>query len=515
MRHLHHLLFIGALGGGATPLGAQAVAPRPPAPGDVSVQWDRVTNVARTTPSLQVVVNPPLRRGSPIHDNVFQSLRALQAAHVRYVPWRPYPRLGVAELEPPANGRTSWDFTHVDPLTIDFLDATRGHPVTLNFSTIPQWMWTTDRPVPYPADPDAVAWDYTQGTAPRDTTMKEIAGYYARLLAWYTSGGFTDEVGKRHDSGHHYDISHWEVLNEPDLEHRISPRMYTRLYDESVDAMRKVSPRTRFGGISLAFPGVQPDYFTYFLDPAHHKPGIPIDFITYHFYATSGNAPAATWPALFFTQADQFLTHVKWIEAIRRHLSPATETFINEVGTIAGSRDSAENLPDYYWNLSGAVYAYLFGELSRLGIDAVHESQLVGYPTQYPAVSMVDWTTGKGNARYWVLKLIRDNFAPGDRIVAASVAPAISDATVDRSGYTARLGDLTPYVYAVLTKDGKRRVLVVNRQNAPRDVTVPGAGGGTVEYVDRSTALDPPATRKLGSDRLSLAAFAVAAVTLP
>ena len=67
----------------------------------LTVQWDKVTRVSQTTPTLQVVVNPPMRRGTSIHDNVFKSLRELKADYVRYVPWFPYPRLGVAELEPP------------------------------------------------------------------------------------------------------------------------------------------------------------------------------------------------------------------------------------------------------------------------------------------------------------------------------------------------------------------------------------------------------------------------------
>ena len=37
----------------------------------------------------------------------FKSLHDLQADYVRYVPWLPYPRLGVAELEPPKDGKTS------------------------------------------------------------------------------------------------------------------------------------------------------------------------------------------------------------------------------------------------------------------------------------------------------------------------------------------------------------------------------------------------------------------------
>ena len=34
--------------------------------------------VSKTTATLQVVVNPPLRRGSPIHDNAFRALHDIQ-----------------------------------------------------------------------------------------------------------------------------------------------------------------------------------------------------------------------------------------------------------------------------------------------------------------------------------------------------------------------------------------------------------------------------------------------------
>src|SRR5205807_5927268 len=119
--------------------------------------------VSKTTATLQVVVNPPLRPGSAIHDRVYSELQRSGADYVRYVPWLPYPKLGVAELQPPTKEKTSWDFSLIDPMTIDFLNATKGHPVILNFSTIPQWMFKTPKPVAYPADPDQVTWDYTQG----------------------------------------------------------------------------------------------------------------------------------------------------------------------------------------------------------------------------------------------------------------------------------------------------------------------------------------------------------------
>ena len=258
----------------------------------VTVNWDKVVTVSKTTPTLQVVVNPPLRRGTQIHDRVFQALHDLGADYVRYVPWLPYPKLGVAELEPPADGKTSWDFSVIDPMMEDFMNAQTGHSVIINFSTIPQWMFKTEKRVAYPSDPDQVTWDYEKGTEFRDPSLKEVGDYYARLVSWYTQGGFTDEYGKRHDSNHHYKIPIWEVLNEVDFEHSMSPETYTRVYDAIVSAIRRVDPQMKFMGVALA--GTSPDlflqenvpaYFEYFLNPKNHKPGIPLDMVSYHFYA--------------------------------------------------------------------------------------------------------------------------------------------------------------------------------------------------------------------------------------
>jgi hypothetical protein len=489
----------------ATSLAAQDVDVK------VDIQWDKITSVSKTTPTLQVVVNPPLRRGSVIHDKVFKVLHGLQADYVRYVPWLPYPKLGVAELEPPKNGNTSWDFSLIDPMTLDFFEATKGHPSVLNFSTIPQWMFKTDERVSYPSDPDQVTWDYVQGSELRDQSMKEVADYYARLISWYTKGGFTDETGKRHESGHSYSISFWEVLNEPDFEHNLSAETYTRIYDTIVEAIHKIDPQIKFVGISLANPGRYPEFFEYFLDRNNHKSNIPLDYISYHFYAipTTDQSPDIQ-QYTFFTQADGFLNTVRYIDSIRKKLSPQTGTMINEIGSISSDDlgqftpgHVTKEIPASYWNLSGALYAYLFGELTQLGIDVVGMSQLVGYPTQFPSVSMVDWNTGQPNARYWVLKLIHDNFGPGDKLV--EIVPY------------SRESPTHPYIYsmAVIKKDGRRCVLLVNKRDRLFNVSIKGASGGKFEYVDQDTAFNPPDSSILVSDKVTLNEFAVAIVTMP
>ena len=478
-------------------------------PAKVAAHWDKITSVSKTTATLQVVVNPPLRRGSPIHDNAFKSLHDLQADYVRYVPWLPYPKLGVAELEPPAGGKTSWDFSLIDPMTIDFLEATKGHSVILNFSTIPQWMFKTDKPVTYPADADQPVWDYTQGTEPRDPSMKEIGDYYGRLFSWYTQGGFTDEAGKRHESGYHYSIPYWEVLNEIEFEHHMTPETYTRIYDSVVESILRVAPQTKFVGLALAMPSLHPEQFEYFLNPKNHKPGIPLDFISYHFYAvpTADQNPAVQ-PYTFFAYADGFLNTVRYVETIRKRLSPNTRTTIDEIGAISADDVTQDQpghvtqpIPSSYWNLTCAMYAYIFAELTRMGVDVAGESQLVGYPTQFPSVSMVDWNTGKPNSRIQVLRLLRENFGPGDKLV--EVEP------LDRSV------DSYLYSFAVVKPDGKRRILLVNKRDRPFDITVPGGTGGQEEYVDQTTGFDPPASATLASEKITLGGLSVAVVTLP
>ena len=469
----------------------------------VEVDWNKIERVSNMTATLQVVVNPPLRRGSKIHDRVFSELQRLGADYVRYVPWLPYPKLGVAELEPPTKERTSWDFSLIDPLTIDFLNATKGHPVILNFSTIPQWMFKTPKPVTYPQDSDGVTWTYTQGTELRDPSMKELGDYYARLVNWYVNGGFTDELGKRHDSGHHFKIDYWEILNEVDFEHKMTPEQYTARYDAIAGAIKRVAPQMKFVGLALAMPSDNPRMFEYFLNPKHHKPGIPLDMISYHFYASpSADQTPNVQQYTFFEQADRFLATVRYVEEIRQRLSPNTRTTIDEIGSISADDGGqskpghvSKTIPDSYWNLSGAMYAYVFGQLAAQGIDIAGESQLVGYPTQFPSVSMVDWNTGAPNARFRVLELLKNNFGPGDKLV--------------------QVANGSPYVYALgfITGSGEHKLLLVNKRNRDFELTLPQTAK-KIQYVDQTTKAGPPATQMANTGKITLRGLGVAVVTL-
>jgi hypothetical protein len=646
----------------------------------LSVNWNNVARVSKTTPTLQVVVNPLIRPESPIHDNVFAELSALQADFVRFVPWFPYPRLGVAELEAPSGGTTSWDFSLIDPMVEDFEKATRGHSTILNFSTTPEWMWEprpwiisdgrllvtggpnglsnagsswtdytftadvtplrtgvhgsstyaqagllvrmddtfdgygfllSNYPYSSPAasgyivfvnfsaggvtalnaaelpfavtgatmyhveitvsgatltvsvngatvytindstwaegkvgfreanpesayfanvkvtapdgtvllsddfsdglsqwnppqrgaltsDPNAIDFSYSGGST-LQVPVEMVADYYRRVVSWYTAGGFVDEYGKFHESQHHYDLPYWEVLNE--MEHGLSPQLYTQLYDAIVTAIREVSPQTKFVGLALG-NAAQLDYFRYFLDRANHAPGVPLDMISYHYYARASGADTVdTYGPNTFPGADSFIATVAEIESIREQLAPQVRTTIDELGTILTSAATQLNpapIPDGYWNYSGAIYAYVFANLALQGIDVIGESQFVGYPGQYPSVSMVDWNTGLPNARYRVLQLMLEEMRPGCKLV-----PVASGVVPDQ-------------FYALGIRGGNElKILLVNKTNSDVTIQLAGITGGKARVVDQTSAGGPIRTDPLQDDTYTLGGYAVAFVVLP
>jgi hypothetical protein len=466
----------------------------------LNIGWEKTTHVSKTTPTLQLVENPMVRPSSPIHKQTFAALKDLGADYVRYVPWFPYPKMAVAELKAPTKEATFWDFTYLDSTMNALMEATSGHTVVINFSTTPAWMWKTNATVPYPADAYTPTWDYNQGGQLRDTTGKELAEYYQRLFSWYTAGGFTDELGKFHQSGHHYKIPYWEVLNEPDLEHNISPQVYTRIYDAIVKELKKVSPQTKFIGMSLAY-AVKPEYFEYFLDAKNHTGGIVPEGISYHFYATPSwedQAPDA-YHYTFFEKADAFLDRVRFIESIRKRVAPKTFTTINEIGSILRSPQVNKPIDANYWSLSGATYAYLLLELTKMGIDVAGESQLVGYPTQFPDVSMMNWETGKPNARYWVLHLLHEHFGPGDKLVETSFRDGNPPGVIAQG---------------IITRTGKK-VLFINTRELETSFSLPAEmNGATISVTDITTQDNPPAQSKLSGSNITIRPFAVAVATL-
>jgi len=404
--------------------------------------------------------------------------------------------LSVELLCEPALNKTSWDFSLIDPMMEDLMEATEGKSTIINFSTMPEWMWNTNAPVLYPADPNQVTWGYTQGNVARDSTFQEIGDYYERLVSWYTKGMFTDEFGQVHKNGHMFNIPMWEVFNEIDSEHAMTPQYYTQIYDVVVKSIQKVQPNMEFVGLALA--GVGSNWVQYFLNSSNHAPGIPLHWISYHFYASPGSRTDPNGYEIFFPQSDGFFGRVVEIEKIRKALSPSTKVDLDELGVILpGDNDqSPAPIPDIYWNAAGAMFAYVFGNLLPLGIDVLGESQLIGHPLQYPSVSLTHYPDGVPNARFWVLYLLHEQFHVGDNVHAAT-----SD---DKNVFAAAYG----------TPAGKR-ILIINKTNKAQSAVVTGLTKAQLFYVDETTGNNAPGTLNITAPTISLKPFSVVVVALP
>ena len=224
--------------------------------------------------------------------------------------------------------------------------------------------------------------------------------------------------------------------------------------------------------------------------------------ISYHFYATpTADETPEIQSFTFFDQADRFIATTRYVDAIRQRLSPSTRTTVNEIGSISADDGGqtrpghvTKPIPDSYWNLSGAMYAYVFGNLAEMGIDAAGESQLVGYPTQFPSVSMVDWNTGAPNARFRVLELLKDNFAPGDKIAETS----------------AHSRDI--YALGMITPKG-RKILVVNKRDREVEIELPQRAT-EVQFVDQTTKGGAIGKQELNSNKVAVRGLGVAVITV-
>lgn len=166
---------------------------------------------------------------------------------------------------------------------------------------------------------------------------------------------------------------------------------------------------------------------------------------------------------------------------------------------IRASKALPDHIPHRYWNAAASLYGYLFVELSKLGVDVIGESQLVGYPSQFPSVSMMDYNNGKPNARYWVLKMIKDNFHPGDKIVANGEGKPSESSDVLIQGF--------------ITPQGKK-VLLVNKTNSEKTVTLGSdLQNASSLTVDETTGDDAPRAATAEGNELKLAPFAVSILT--
>jgi len=110
---------------------------------------------------------------------------------------------------------------------------------------------------------------------------------------------------------------------------------------------------------------------------------------------------------------------------------------------------------------------------------------------------MINWENGKPNARYWILKLLKDNFGPGDKLVQS---------TFNGQDVIAQ---------AFITSAGKKILLINPRKKEIKIKLPPGVKDGTVIVVDVSTTDDHKDQVQLTDNTITLKPFAVEVITLP
>jgi hypothetical protein len=112
---------------------------------------------------------------------------------------------------------THWDFRTMDEVFLPFYEAVNGdasEPI-VSFSTQPTWLYSSVAWGEYPQNASAPYYGFDKGPAWMcNTTL--LGDYYGRVLSWYMAGGFVDEAGCWHNSGHRLNISRVEVFNEVD-----------------------------------------------------------------------------------------------------------------------------------------------------------------------------------------------------------------------------------------------------------------------------------------------------------
>jgi len=379
-----------------------------------------------------------------------------------------------------------------------------------NFSTPPTWLYSPDS-YSYPSDPHKPFYRYNKGVAPaRNATA--LGDYYGRLLAWYTKGGAMDECGVFHSSGHYYNITIWEVYNEVIHEHSQTKETYVQDFDAIVEGIRRMADpehKIRFVGINHAnidSKATVQEWARYFLDPSNHAEGArdALDFIAYHSYPTNGGYSAD--PASFshlFEYIDGFVDEVQSTSKLVQELSPMTKTMLDECGTTARGmlpdRSNPQSGP-LYWVASGTSFVYLYLRVAALPgglVPVVGMSQLMDDVGQEPGVTMIDWTNGKGTARYWALRLLRESCEPGDIFVPTSVQ-----------------GSNDTFAQAVVSATGDCRVILVNKDVAPITVVMNDSGSCSARIVDADSGEGAP--REVDCDStagIRIGGYATAVVT--
>ena len=324
------------------------------------------------------------------------------------------------------------------------------------------------------------------------------------LLNWYNKGGFTDENGIYHHSGHIDWVHAWEIWNEPNTGYEIpapvqdraatwmQPIPFARLYSTVSNAMRVVDSTINTGGPALsAYP--DDPYLNSFITNVT----APLDFLAFHFYSI-GNQKTPD-PVAFKTITTDFQHRLMYVRTVLDQTFPNRRVpiWVDEVG---------------------------YNEIARLPVDprgaapvgcswlaatfAMAEYQHVDLLAQFPFLSsaqlgLIDNTSLQPFIPYWMYLLFASKFPPGTNLIPVSIPSSsgiVGLATVSPDRHFVRLVLANTVVANPQDVNGKGvpRIVQVNLTGAFATLTPHVGTAATVWRFDATTSRTAmPASKSL------------------
>ncbi len=205
-----------------------------------------------------------------------------------------------------------------------------------------------------------------------------------------------------------------------------------------------------------------------------------------------------------FDYVDAYIeTTVKPVDAIIAALSPGTRTVLDETGAdmdhvLGPGAPPANNAR--YWVAAAGYWAYMLARAANESSTVVQvgASQLMDAPGQEPSVTLLDWETGLGTARFWAVRLLVEELAAGDAVVATtsvSVGGSAGSSDVHALGFGG---------------GGRRKLLLINKRNAWVRVTLTAPSCTRLRVIDEANGLQPARDEPCAGGEFSLAPFATA-----
>jgi hypothetical protein len=440
-------------------------------------------------PSSQDSVTIPLRaNGTPLHlqmsTNVDDATELNPAANQKAITnlaylqqWQPPMvrlhfgfRGNVYSL--PEAQRGDWNFS-VPDAAIAHLRA-QGTSFVLNVRSAPPWMFDAS------------------GHLPRQN-FPLFARYMARLVGWYNKGGFTDDNGIYHASGHSEWVHTWEIWNEPSSGGEIpvyvanrnalymSPQDYALMYSEVVAAMRAVDPTIVAGGPALS--GHSAQAFTWYLSNFLLDATQPISFVSFHFYPTENRQEPDQAVLQNFSQS--YGQYISAVQAMMRQIHKNIPLWIDELGFNAYARLPID--PRGTSLIGYAFVADVFTQSVADGVTQVNEFPFVGDAQ----LGLIDIKSAQPYRTYWLYVMMSQAFPPGSQIMLNTRLPsgvtAIAAISPDRSKLHILLGNLRAASAKDINGHGVPHTVCINLVNEHAGVGLPFGAPATAWTFDAST----------------------------